>query len=56
MEKKGVDLMAYGKFNMKIYPDENLSKILGSNKPIPPTEMTKLIWKYIKKHKLSRKE
>lgn len=38
-----------------IVPDENLSVIVGTDKAITPAEMTKAIWKYIKKHKLGGK-
>lgn len=37
----------------RIIPDENLAKIIGKG-PASPSEMTKKIWQYIKKHKLSR--
>ncbi|MCD6477018.1 MAG: hypothetical protein J7K26_02535 [Candidatus Aenigmarchaeota archaeon] len=38
----------------KIIPDEKLGAIVG-NKPLTPAEMTKAIWKYIKKNKLSNR-
>lgn len=43
---------AFGGYH--IVPDENLAKIIGSGKATP-SEMTKRIWTYIKKHKLARK-
>lgn len=38
----------------QIKPDMNLAKIIG-NKAVTPSEMTKKIWQYIKKHKLAKK-
>lgn len=43
---------AFGGYQIK--PDENLAKIIG-NKPVTPAEMTKKIWQYIKKKKLSNR-
>ena len=37
-----------------IVPDEHLAKVTGHGK-LTPSQMTKKIWVYIKKHKLSRK-
>ena len=34
--------------------DDSLSAVFGS-KPIPPSAMTKKIWEYVKKNKLSAK-
>lgn len=45
--------MARGKINCKIYPDENLEKIIGKE-PVVPTEMIKRLWNYIKKHDLKK--
>ncbi len=39
----------------RIVPDENLGLVLGTRKPLKPSEMTKLIWVYVKKHRLSKK-
>lgn len=33
---------------------ESLEKVFGS-KPIPPSEMTKKIWAFVKRHKLGGK-
>ncbi len=38
----------------KIRPDANLAKIIGK-KAVTPAQMTKLIWKYIKRKKLGNK-
>lgn len=38
----------------KIRPDANFSKIIG-NCAVTPAEMTKKVWEYIKKNKLSGK-
>jgi len=38
----------------QITPDEHLAKIIGSG-AVSPSEMTKKIWQYIKKHDLSKK-
>jgi chromatin remodeling complex protein RSC6 len=38
----------------QIKPDEDLAKIIGSG-AVSPSEMTKKIWQYIKKHNLSKK-
>ena len=46
MEKK----KAFGGY--KITPDEDFAKIVGK-KAVTPSEMTKLIWAYIKAHKLA---
>ena len=43
---------AFGGF--KITPDANMAKIMGS-KPVAPSEMTKKMWAYIKKNKLTNK-
>jgi len=43
--------MARGFGNYRIYPDDNLAKIVGS-KPIKPSEMTRKIWEYIKAKRL----
>jgi len=34
--------------------DDTLEKLFGS-KPIAPSEMTKVLWKYVKSHKLGKK-
>lgn len=39
---------------MKIKPDANLAKIIGSS-AVPPSGMTKKLWAYIKRKKLMRK-
>lgn len=39
----------------RIVPDETLGAVLGTKKPLKPSEMTKLIWVYVKKHRLSTK-
>lgn len=39
----------------RIVPDENLAAVLGTKRALKPSEMTKLIWAYVKKHRLSRK-
>ncbi len=41
---------AFGTY--RIRPDAKLAAVLGTKKPVKPSEMTKLIWKYIKKNKL----
>ena len=38
-------------FMKPVTPDALLAEVVGS-KPIPRTEVTKLLWAYIKKHKL----
>ncbi len=38
----------------RIVPDESLAKIIGKG-AVSPSQMTKKILQYIKKHKLSRK-
>lgn len=43
---------AFGGF--KIKPDANMAKMIGS-KPVAPSEMTKKMWAYIKKNKLTTK-
>jgi len=42
----------FGGYQVK--PDEAFGKIVG-NKAVTPSEMTKKIWQYIKKHKLATK-
>jgi chromatin remodeling complex protein RSC6 len=37
-----------------ITPDENLARVIGTTRPIPPSELTKRIWRYIKLKKLGR--
>ena len=37
-----------------ITPDENLARVIGTTRPIPPSELTKRIWRYIKLRKLGR--
>lgn len=44
--------VAFGGYQIK--PDEKLAEIIGS-KPVTPSEMTKKIWAYIKKHKLANR-
>ena len=39
---------------MKIKPDANLGKIIGST-AVAPSEMTKKIWAYIKRNKLLKR-
>lgn len=51
-KKSGKKKVAFGGY--QIIPDENLAKIIGS-KPVTPAEMTKKIWAYIKKNKLSNR-
>jgi len=34
--------------------EEPMHKVFGS-KPIAPSEMTKILWKYVKAHKLGKK-
>jgi upstream activation factor subunit UAF30 len=41
-------------FMKPMQPDAALSEVVGS-KPIPRTEITKQLWKYIKKHGLQDK-
>ncbi|MBU3905217.1 MAG: hypothetical protein KJ906_03650 [Nanoarchaeota archaeon] len=41
---------AFGTY--RIRPDATLGAVLGTTKPVKPSEMTKLIWKYIKKKNL----
>jgi chromatin remodeling complex protein RSC6 len=43
---------AFGGYH--IVPDEHLAKIIGKGKA-SPSEMTKKLWAYIKRNKLSRK-
>jgi len=38
----------------KIRPDTNFAKIIGK-RAVSPAEMTKKVWKYIKKKRLARK-
>lgn len=38
----------------KIQPDDNLAAIIGKE-AVAPSQMTKKIWEYIKKHNLARK-
>lgn len=40
----------------RIVPDAALAAVLGTKKPVAPSEMTKLLWKYIKKKKLAGKK
>lgn len=46
---------AQKKFMKPVKPSEKLAVIVGS-KPIPRTQVVKLLWKYIKKHKLQDKK
>jgi len=39
----------------KIKPDANLAAVLGTKKAVTPAEMTKKLWKYIKRKKLAGK-
>lgn len=39
----------------KIVPDEALAAVLGTKNAVAPSEMTKLLWVYIKKKKLASK-
>ena len=39
---------------MKIKPDANLSKVIGSS-AVAPSEMTKKLWAYIKRNKLLKR-
>jgi chromatin remodeling complex protein RSC6 len=39
----------------RIHPDEHLGKIVG-HKPVTPSEMTKKIWRHIKKKKLGKRK
>ena len=39
---------------LKIKPDASFAKIIG-NAAVPPSQMTKKIWQYIKRKKLMRK-
>lgn len=48
-------IMPRGKFNFKIVPDENFSKIIGKE-PLYPHEMIKAIWNYIKENNLMVKD
>ena len=43
---------AFGGYH--IVPDAALAKIIGHGKAAP-SQMTKKLWQYIKKHKLARK-
>jgi chromatin remodeling complex protein RSC6 len=43
---------AFGGFH--IVPDEHLAKVIGKGN-VSPSEMTKKLWAYVKKNKLSRK-
>jgi upstream activation factor subunit UAF30 len=51
-KRKGGKKPAFGGY--KIVPDAKLGVIIG-NKPLPPSQMTKKIWQYIKKNKLSNR-
>jgi upstream activation factor subunit UAF30 len=51
-KRKGGKKPAFGGY--KIIPDAKLAVIIG-NKPLPPSQMTKKIWQYIKKNKLSNR-
>ena len=50
--KKKTKKKAFGGY--KIVPDAKLAAIIGK-KAVAPSMMTKLIWVYIKKHKLGKK-
>lgn len=43
---------AFGGYHIR--PDANLAKIIGSAR-VSPSQMTKKLWAYIKKHKLAYK-
>lgn len=43
--------MSKGRFNCLIIPDAKLGAIVG-NDPLPPTQMIKKIWDYIKTNNL----
>lgn len=43
---------AFGGYHIR--PDAHMAKIIGG-KPVTPSQMTKKIWQYIKKHNLARK-
>jgi upstream activation factor subunit UAF30 len=36
----------------KYYPSDELAELLGSDKPISRTDVTRKMWEYIKKHDL----
>ena len=42
-------------FMRPVQPDAKLAAVVGS-KPLPRTELTKKLWKYIKRHKLQDKK
>ena len=50
--KKGGKKKPFG--GIVIVPDKNLAPIMG-NKPLPPSQMTKKIWAYIKRKKLLKR-
>lgn len=39
----------------KIYPDEDLARVIGTRDPVSPSEMTKRIWRYVKFKRLGKK-
>jgi len=43
---------AFGGYH--IVPDQHLAKIIGKGK-VSPAEMTKRLWRYVKKNRLARK-
>jgi len=49
--------MAYGKINYEIDFSKSEAKLrdVFGDKPIPPTEMTKRLWNYIKKNNIGKK-
>ena len=51
-KKRKAPKKAFGGY--KIIPDAALGKIIG-NKAVTPSEMTKKIWQYIKRKKLSNR-
>ena len=53
VKKKRTNKNAFG--NYRIIPDATFAAVVGTKKPLKPSEMTKLIWKYIKKNNLSNK-
>ena len=53
VKKRKANKNAFGGYRIK--PDATLGAVLGTTKPVKPSEMTKLIWKYIKKKNLGGK-
>ena len=52
VKKKGGKKKPFGGY--QIVPDAKIGAVIGT-KPVTPAQMTKKIWQYIKRHRLSRR-